>query len=212
MGRAARPKKSSIRGRKPRARKGDPGVIAATRGRPIRGGFGARWQVAATWSPNFDAVTGIDHITDAVLAEHYFAIREGVRAGDGSLQPKLLPRGKQGSLAANGQRPNIRGFTGRTTTPFSDNIERSAIKIKKKPVKLKVGTLGTKAVSSIRPDKLHRGFVGFELRRGHQYFFADGPVLEVVDEALGQWLDLAIDGRLARSKMKKRKAKRAKAK
>jgi hypothetical protein len=210
VGRSAKPRKSTIRSpRKPRARAGDPGVIGAARGR-IRGGFGASWSVAVPFAPNFDAVTGLDHVSDGVLTEHLFAVQDGAKADGSGLQAPLSPRGKQGRFAAAGQRPNKRGFTGRTTRPFADNLERAPIKVNKRPVKLKVGTEGTRAKTSIRPDPLHRGFVGFEERRGHEYFFADGPILRTVDKALEQWLELAVDGTLKRAKKKTRKAKKSK--
>ncbi len=163
-----------------------------------------------SFAPNFDAVAAADHISDAVLTDHLFSVQDGLKADGSALQPKLKAFGAQGQQAAEGQRPNIRGFTGRTTKPFSDNLERAPIKVSRRAVRTSVGTEGTRAKTRIRPDKLHRGFVAFEAGRGHQYLYAGGSVLRTVDKALTQLLGVMIDGTLKRADRRMRKAKRSK--
>lgn len=191
-----------------------------------RGGFGARWSISSDIAPSFDAVALVDHVSDVVLAEHHHAITEGRRAGDMDQQAPLNPLGKAGRDAAEGSRPAIRGYTGRSTKPFADNIERTAIKVsgkklKRSRLKQGAGSLrgqtfrvnetveATRAKTTIRPDKLHESFMGLELERGHQFFFVNGGVADAVDKALAAYTNVALEGALAAGDKRELKAKQA---
>lgn len=170
-----------------------------------------------------DAVALVDHLSDVILAEHWHAIGEGRRADGSNLQPPLADYGRAGREAAEGVRPDVRGFTGSSQKPFRDNIERTAIKVRGAAVRRSVqaskgapvvneAIAGTRASTRIQPDKLHRNFLKFEARRGNKFIHSGGYILRLVDEALGSWLGVAIDGVLEKADKRDRKARRAKTK
>lgn len=192
-----------------------------------RGGTGVRWRLATDLAPSLDAVALVDHVSDVVMAEHWHAIGEGRRAEGPELQPKLAAFGEQGKRAAAGKRPDVRGFTGLTQTPFRDSIARSPIKVRAKNVsrsrvqRQRFGDAGfivnetvegTKASCTIRPDKLHESFLALELKRGNTFFFVNGYVAEAVDKALAAWVGAGLDGVLQKADKRERKAGRARTK
>jgi hypothetical protein len=192
-----------------------------------RGGWGASWRVAFNAAPSFDAVAICDHISDVVMAEHWHAIGEGRRAEGPEKQPELAKFGRQGREAAEGKRPDVRGYTGRSMKPFRDNIERTPIKVKarslnRSTVREGAGALAgqrfvvnetveaTRASTTIRPDKLHESFMGLEEGRGNQFFFVTGFVAEAVDKALAVLMGYGLEGALAKGDKRERKAAKAK--
>lgn len=188
-----------------------------------RKGAGARWRVASDAAPSFDAVALVDHISDVILGEHYLAITEGRRAEGPEKQPALVEWGKAGRDAKAGARPNVRGYTGSTAKPFADNLERSPIKVSGKArtrsrvvqgnqfqrFVVNETVEGTRAKTTIRPDKIHETFMALEEKRGNQFLFVTGYVSEAVDRALASYLGLALDGALAKGDKRERKAAKA---
>ena len=210
----AKPKKSTIRGYKRRAARA--GIVSTT-----RNGWGTRWRASADLPVQLDAVALVDHVSDAVLGEHYDAIVSGRKADGSQPQPPLLRRGTQGRKAAAGERPDIRGYTGRTTTPFGANLTRTPVKVvKKAPVfrrtDQRLGMLiaseveGVRAKTTIEPDPIHLGWLSTEAGRGVEYFYVGGVVEHLVDLAIAQWLDVGIDGALAAADKRERRAKKSK--
>jgi hypothetical protein len=210
-------------GRTFRARATASGVLDT---RYTRGGWGAKWRIASDVAPSFDAVALVDHISDVVMAEHWHAIGEGRRAGDMEAQPKLATWGRAGRDAAEGRRPNVRGFTASTAKPFRDNIERTAVKISGKKLqrsRLVAGTRAlkgqtfranetveaTRAKTTIRPDRIHESFMALELERGNDFFFVTGGVADAVDKALAAYTNIALDGALKAGDRRELKAKKA---
>jgi hypothetical protein len=190
-------------------------------------GNGARWRVATTWAPSLDAVALVDHVSDVIMAEHHHAIGEGRQADGQNVQPPLADYGRAGRDAAEGKRPKARGYTGKTAKPFRDNIERSAIKVKGKQrnrsrIKQGSGALrgqsflvnetveGTKATTTIRPDKIHANFLALEDKRGIRYFYVKGMVADAIDRAVAKWADVALEGALKQADKRDRKARKAK--
>lgn len=209
-----RPKKSAIRGRRPPLRQADVGVFSSGRST-----WGTRWRVIAGTEPQLDAAALVDHVSDVVLSEHHEAIRSGRRADGSGLQPKLNPRGTQGRRAEEGQRPNVRGYTGLTVKPFSDEIRRTAIKVKAGPtlrrttvklgLRLRTKSPTVRAKTTIEPAPIHRGWLGTEAGRGVEYFYVGGLVEHMVDLAVSQWLDVGIEGALKAADRRDRRARNA---
>ena len=181
--------------------------------------------MATTLAPSLDAVALCDHISDVIMAEHWHAIGEGRQADGQGVQPELKSFGRQGREAAEGKRPNIRGFTGRPNKPFRDNIERSAIKVKSKALnrsrlkKQRFGVTGfivnetvqgTRATCTIRPDKIHAAFLAREAKRGVRYFYVKGMVADAIDRALATWIGVALEGALKKADQRERRARKAK--
>ncbi len=217
----AKPKRIGLQSRAPR-RRSKAGLVSTT---GIRGGWGIRYRIAID-VPTFDPVALVDHISDVVMAEHWHAIGDGRRADGSGEQPPLNPRGVSGRRAEEGQRPDVRGYTGLSTTPFRDNIERSAIRVRGRAVRRSRITQGvralagqvfevldeaegTRASARIVPDRVHRGWLKFEARRGIAYFFVSDYMGRLVDEAVEAFFGVAMKGLLLKGS--KREAKAAKA-
>lgn len=160
-----------------------------------------------------DAAVLVDHLTDLVLAEHREAIRAGRRA-DGGTQAPLSSTSSEGRAAAAGRRPNVRGYTGRTKEPFSDELRRAEIKAGGRARSQSSGTINvlpvpTAARGVIEPSPTHQNWLEEEAARGIFYLYVGGAIARLVAEASGQWLDVATDGALARPDLGRRRAKDA---
>lgn len=217
-----RPKPERI-GKTARRRAKSAGVISTS---VTRKGFGVRWRTATTLAPSLDAVALVDHVSDVVLAQHYHAIGEGLQADESAPQPPLAAWGQAGRDAAEGRRPDVRGVTGLSSKPFRDNLERTAIKVKGKQISrsrfmrqrfgesgfiVNETVEGTRASTTIQPDRIHRNFVAIEAqKRQIQYLYVGGMVSEMVDRALAAWLDVGLEGVLAKADKRDRKALRSK--
>lgn len=184
-------------------------------------GTGARWRVALDIHMQLDAVPLLDHVTDVMMAQHLESIVSGQRADGGGSQKPLVRGGQQGRLAAEGIRPDARGFTGRSIRPFGPNIVRKEIRVLQKPVtfqrsverlgiRFREKIEGTKAKTSIQPDPIHLGWLVTEGDRGVEYFYVDGLISRLIDMALAQWLGVALDGALKVGDKRERKASKAK--
>lgn len=194
----------------------------------VRKGWGIRYRIAVDM-PAFDPVALVDHISDVVMAEHWHAIRDGRRADGSGDQPPLDPRGVAGRRAIDGQRPAVRGYTGLSATPFSDNIGREPIKVSGKVVrrtrvvqgvralagqtfKVLDEAQGTRAKTKIVPAKIHKGWLGFEARRGIAYFYVKDFMGRMVDEAIEAYFKVGMSGLLLLGAKRERKAAKARAK
>ena len=202
-----KPNPAQIKGRRRRARPKQPGVILAKSGNIGRKGgkavWGSTWSVTFNLDPNLDAGSLADLVSDVVLQEHLQAVQAGVRSDSGAPQPSLDPKGQQGARAAKGERPNKRGFTGLTTKPFAENLERTPIKVR---ARSRRGG-GVKASTKIQADPIHRGWLATEAGRKVRYLYAGGFVTKLVGKALLVWSGFAMLGTLKKPDKSGRKAK-----
>lgn len=163
--------------------------------------------VSSDFAPAFDAVALCDHVSDVILAAHHDAIGRGSKADGSGPQPPLLGHGAAGKAAKKGHRPNFRGVvTGR----FRDGITRFKIKVSGK--KLSSGVDGTQAKCTITAPNDRAIFLNKEATENDvEYFYTEGYVDFLIDEAVRQWTDVALDGE-AQGDPEERKATQAKAK
>lgn len=140
------------------------------------------------WAPNYDSASLVDYVSDVMLAELRDAITGG-RKPSGGPQRELKPGTGAARQAARGHRPRARGWTARGTLPFPMKIRRGRLSAGNRQASVK-----------IRPNKRHRGFVTVELRRGVEYFTAEGEMQRLAEEATRAWCEAATRGAAAKAR------------
>lgn len=160
--------------------------------------FQVRWVVSDRLAVSRNPAQIVDHLTDIVMAHHWDAIRHGQKA-DGSGPQDPVRFGVQSRLAKEGKRPEARGMV---TGAFADNLKRGKISVR--GGRLANGDDATIARARIQVSRANRpkdvfgnagdytAFVSAEAERGVAYFFTTGEVERIVDQAVRQWLDLAV--------------------
>lgn len=147
------------------------------------------------YHPNVGAGSLCDAISTALLAWHMEAIQTGER-GDGPPQEKLNPNAQQGTLAKQGKRPNVRGWTGGARA-LPLELTRTEIRATGKSVIIdrRSGKTGTTAHANVQPGgNLHDDFLKREHdERGIEYLFVTGEAEKIIDATLVAFMETYDD-------------------
>jgi len=160
-----------------------------------RVGWTFTWEDGSDWSPYVTADVLLADVSAGVLEEHVEAIKAGKRAGTGTDQPKLDPRGQSGKDAAAGKRSRARGNARDDGKGLADQLARSKVKARGN-AKIGKGRLGTSASCTIGPGTAgHASYLAKEhAKRGIEFFDVDGRVALRIDADLSRVIDIALSG------------------
>lgn len=184
-------------------RSDDIAILSRKKGRETkrlksRTGWSFRFIDDDDLAPYLDASWLLADVSAALHAHTVFSIESGRRSDTGAAQPPLDPRGQQGRLARRGVRPRFRGVNKHPSrskgTMLHERLSRTRI-IGRDNAKVGKGKIGTAARCEIKPGfGLHSAFLADELGRGVDYLHVDGEAARVIDKAVSEWLDKALDG------------------